>query len=56
MTQTSGKTRGIGCGLWARIDPPTAGEHTVRIHGESGSFVVDAEYTLVVAATNPSAA
>lgn len=56
VTETSGRTRGIGCGLWARINPPSAGEHTVRIHGESGSFVVDAEYTLVVSATRQSAA
>lgn len=56
VTDTSGRTRGYACGLWAHIDPPTAGEHKVRIHGTSGTFVVDAEYTLTVTATSQSAA
>ncbi|MER7009223.1 hypothetical protein ABT297_40115 [Dactylosporangium sp. NPDC000555] len=56
VTDTSGKTRGDACGLWARIDPPGAGEHKVRIHGKSGTFEVDAQYTLVVTATSQSAA
>ncbi|WP_426513504.1 hypothetical protein ACPPVO_24605 [Dactylosporangium sp. McL0621] len=55
VTDTSGKTRGIACGLWARIDSPSAGEHQVHIHGKSGTFAVDAQYTLVVTATSQSA-
>jgi len=56
VTDTSGKTRGEACGLWARIDPPSAGEHKVRIHGKSGTFELDVTYTLVVAAATKSAA
>ncbi|MEV0564881.1 hypothetical protein [Dactylosporangium sp. NPDC050588] len=56
VTDTSGKTRGDACGLWARIDPPAAGEHKVRVHGKSGTFEVNAHYTLVVTATSQSAA
>ncbi|MFC4044631.1 hypothetical protein ACFO1B_40010 [Dactylosporangium siamense] len=56
VTDTSGKTRGVACGLWARIDPPGAGEHKVRIQGKSGTFEVDAQYTLVVTVTSQSAA
>jgi hypothetical protein len=56
VIDTSGTTRGYACGLWARIDPPGAGEHKVRIHGKSGTFEVEAEYTLMVTATSQSAA
>lgn len=48
VTDAHGKTRGDACGLWARIDPPSAGEHNVRIHGKSGTFEVYAEYILTV--------
>lgn len=56
VTGTSGKTRGHACGLWARIDALGPGEHKVSIHGQSGTFEVGAEYTLVIAATSQSAA
>lgn len=55
VTATSGKTRGTACGLWARIDPPAAGEHKVSIRGTSGTFEVAAEYTLVVTTTSQPA-
>lgn len=45
------KTVVDACGLWARIDPPGAGRHTVRIHGSSANFEVDVAYTLTVRAT-----
>ncbi len=56
VTDISGKTRGEACGLWARIDPPSAGEHKVRIHAKAGTFEVDVAYTLVVTAASQSAA
>lgn len=55
VTGGSGETLATGCGIWARIDPPSAGEHTVRIHGTSGTTTVDAEYTLLVAAASQAA-
>jgi hypothetical protein len=50
MTGDSGVTERVGCGLWSRIPAPTSGEHTVRIHGTSGTFEVTAEYILTVPA------
>jgi hypothetical protein len=50
VTRDAGAMKGIGCGLWAPIEPPGAGEHTVHINGQAGAFVVDVEYTLVISA------
>lgn len=50
VTGHPGKTTGLACGLWARIDAPGEGEHKVRIQGRSGSFALDVEYTLTIAA------
>jgi len=57
VTRSAGETSGMGCGLWARIDPPAAGEHLVTIHGRSGTFEVYVQYQLVVkAGASPGAA
>jgi hypothetical protein len=50
VTGDAGVTERAGCGLWARIPAPASGEHTVRIHGTSGTFEVTAEYILTVPA------
>ncbi|WP_203828261.1 hypothetical protein [Actinoplanes palleronii] len=49
VSGTAGETTGVGCGLWGRIDAPSPGKHTVVVHGTSGTFTVDATYTLTVA-------
>jgi len=43
-----GEVRAIGCGLWFRLDPLPAGEHTLVISGSDGSFEVEVTYELVV--------
>ncbi|KHD72007.1 hypothetical protein MB27_42590 [Actinoplanes utahensis] len=52
VTGDAGVTKRVGCGLWATIPAPAAGEHTVRIHGTSGTFEVTAEYLLTVPAAS----
>lgn len=41
-------TTGFACGLWARIKPPTPGEHVLILRGSSGGFAVAARYELTV--------
>lgn len=36
------------CGLWAVLEPLTAGEHLVEFEGESDGFAVSASYSLTV--------
>lgn len=55
VTDDAGVTERVGCGLWARIPAPAAGEHTVHIHGTSGTFEVTAEYILMVPAASAPA-
>jgi hypothetical protein len=43
-----GAKTGFGCGLWARIQPLTPGEHTLTLRGSSGSFSTEANYDLTV--------
>lgn len=39
---------GAGCGLWARIEPLSAGTHTLLIRGDAPGFTAAVDYTLTV--------
>ncbi|MEV0645161.1 hypothetical protein AB0I28_07845 [Phytomonospora sp. NPDC050363] len=39
---------GAGCGLWARIEPLSPGEHTLAIRGEAPGFSTAVDYVLTV--------
>lgn len=45
----AGTWQATGCGLWIYVPPLAVGTHHLKIRGESGSFKVGADYTLVVA-------
>ncbi|GAA3213033.1 signal protein [Actinocorallia longicatena] len=43
-----GTYRVFGCGMYVRIPPLTAGEHTLELRGASGSFANGVDYALTV--------
>ncbi|TWP43501.1 signal protein [Lentzea tibetensis] len=47
---TAGRSTAAGCGLWAWIAPPSAGEHTLVVRGSAGSLATDVTYRLIVGA------
>ncbi len=49
LGQDAGTFPAIGCGIWARIPPPAAGTHQLRVRGTSGDFEVSIDYDLTVA-------
>jgi len=50
VTQTTTEYHATACGLWLSIAPPSVGEHTLSIDGESSSFGVQVDYTFEVIA------
>lgn len=46
----AGRANAIGCGLWAWIKPPPAGDHTLVLRGSNGTFTTEAHYRLIVGA------
>jgi len=45
-----GRVNSVGCGLYAWIGPPAAGEHELLIRGSAGGKEVDVKYKLIVGA------
>ncbi|MGW6934060.1 hypothetical protein ACWGE0_28660 [Lentzea sp. NPDC054927] len=43
-----GRVNSVGCGLYAWITPPAAGEHELVIRGSAGGKDVDVKYKLIV--------
>ena len=48
----AGRVPAQACGLWAWIPPLAAGEHELRIEGESGGFSTSVRYRLIVGASD----
>jgi hypothetical protein len=43
-----GRKEAFGCGLWARVQPLSPGEHSLTLRGSSGELSVEADYDLTV--------
>ncbi|MFI6096369.1 hypothetical protein ACIA8G_12480 [Lentzea sp. NPDC051213] len=52
MGLRAGNLPAYGCGLWTWLPPLKAGEHELRVAGESGSFSTSARYRLTVGASD----
>ncbi|GGZ24350.1 signal protein [Streptomyces poonensis] len=48
VTGTDGYFTTTGCGLWVQLPALEAGEHTLKVRGESGDLSVGVDYTLTV--------
>lgn len=46
----TGRINAVGCGLYAWVPPPSAGDHEVQIRGTAGELTVDVKYKLIVGA------
>jgi hypothetical protein len=48
VTHTAATVQRYGCGLWARLDPLPAGDHTVTIRAHAAGQAVTVDYSLRV--------